>query len=579
MLLAVTLVAAFAWYHFAFEGFVFEGRVLDASTEQPLAGALVVAGADSATTVADGTFRLQHVKPPEAIGVTLPGYVAATARPLLPGQPLLAKVDPVTLDVVVLDADSGEPVVDADVRTQAARGQIVSQGRYRVGPMRPEDRVAVSAAGYTPRDVPYRGESSLEVTLPISLVGHVTNAATGKPVANAVVQVGGTAFTTGADGSYEVAARPTQGHLVALVPGFKRADLDLATTRGLDVRLQPNEVKALYMTHYAIGLPDARQHMLKLLETTELNAVVIDVKGDRGTLSYRSDVPLAEKIGANRDVSIQDVRALLESIHSRGGYAIARIVVFKDDLLARNGTQAGVDVAIRDARTGEPWVDGEDLAWVDAFRQPAWDYNVALAQEAIARGFDEVQFDYIRFPTDPAAGSSVDDASYSKPFTAANRVEALRSFLALARDAVHRAGGFLAIDTFGYSPWWEGDGGIGQQISVLADDVDYLCPMIYPSTFEAGVPGGMVYPSVVKDPHEVVYETLAHLTGRMSGKQAVVRPWLQYFDDYPWATGFKYDAAQVEAQKKAVGETGALGWMLWGDPSTSTTRGGLAPKR
>src|SRR5204862_7883847 len=140
--------------------------------------------------------------------------------------------------------------------------------------------------------------------------------------------------------------------------------------------------------------------------------------------------------------------SLLQNLHQHGAYAIARIVVFKDNILSRNGSRAGLDVGVHDRRTGGVWSDAEDLAWVDPFQQAAWDYNTALAREAIQRGFDEVQFDYIRFPTDPSPDSSIGDILYSKPFNEENRVGALNSFLQQAHKAVQEAGGFLSMDTF-----------------------------------------------------------------------------------------------------------------------------------
>ncbi len=435
----------------------------------------------------------------------------------------------------------------------------------------------MGAPGYSRQEVPYAGQASLEVALPISRVGRVTDARTGRAIPRATLSVLGSPVTTEADGTYDVQTRPRQGEVVALVPGYKRARLDLANERSLDLPLQPNDVKALYLTYYAVGNQQYLDKMYQLLDTTELNAVVMDVKGDRGFLAYHSQVPVAASIGANADPTIEDLPGLLQSLHDRGVYTIARIVVFKDDLLARNGARAGLDVAIKDRRNGGPWVDGEGLAWVDAFQPATWDYNVALAREAIERGFDEVQFDYVRFPTDPAAGNSVDNTLYTKPPTAANRVDALRSFLTRAHAAVNAAGGFLGIDTFGYTTWWDDDGGIGQDVSVLADVVDYVSPMVYPSTFDAGLPGSLVYPTVVRRPYEVVYESLKHAEDKLVGKRAVVRPWIQYFDDYPWATGLRYDAPQIEAQKKAVADAGLTGWMLW-DPANEYARGGLAAK-
>src|SRR5260370_10547508 len=321
---------------------------------------------------------------------------------------------------------------------------------------------------------------------------------------------------------------------------------------GLDVRLQPNPVRATYMAGFGNVVDDSRQEMYRVVDTTEVNAVVIDVKGDYGLLSYRSAVPLAEQIGANSAPTIDDLDSLLQNLHQRGAYAIARIVVFKDNILARNGSRAGLDVGVHDRRTGGVWSDAEDLAWVDPFQQAAWDYNTALAREAIQRGFDEAQFDYIRFATDPSPDGSVDDIQYSHPLTEQNRVSALKGFLSQAHAAVNDAGGFLSMDTFGYTTWWDNDGGIGQELEILADNIDYYSPMVYPSTFSAGLPGAIPYPDVVGRPYDTVYQSLKHVQEKLAGKRVVVRPWLQYFNYYPWATSMRCDAPQIEAHKNAV---------------------------
>ena len=153
----------------------------------------------------------------------------------------------------------------------------------------------------------------------------------------------------------------------------------------------------------------------------------------------------------------------------------------------------------------------------------------------------------------------------------------MNSFLQQAHTAVNDAGGFLSIDTFGYTTWWDDDGGIGQDLSILADDIDYYSPMVYPSTFNAGLPGDMPYPDVVSRPYDVIYQSLKHVQEKLAGKRVVVRPWLQYFDDYPWATRTRYDAAQIEAEKQAVVDSKSFGWMMW-NAGSLFTRGGLAPK-
>jgi hypothetical protein len=572
---ALALVGAAAWSHFSFAGFSVRGAVLDSATGQPIVGARVWSLRANAASGPDGSFSVGGIKPPEAVGVDARGYHAQTVRVTVPVDPLALRLEPIGVDIVAVDADSGLPVTAAlDAPSSAA---AVEGERIHVAPVMPGQQFSLKADGYLPAQGTYDGQAALHIPLQPKLNGRVTDAATGKGVAHARVSLADLVLSTDADGAYELKRRPGQGQLQVLAPGYRRALVDMSQRPGLDVQLQPNPVRATYMTYFAIGGQDYRDEMFHLLDSTEINAVVIDIKGDYGLLSYRSQVALAEQIGANSAPTIDDLDGLLKDLRGHGAYTIGRIVVFKDNMLARNGARVGLDVGVKDRRSGGPWIEGEDLAWVDPYQSAAWDYNTALAREAIERGFDEVQFDYIRFATDPSPDGSVDDIVYSRPMTEENRVTALKTFLGQAHKAVNEAGGFLSMDTFGYTTWWDDDGGIGQDLDLLADNIDYYSPMVYPSTFNAGLPGAIPYPDVVSRPYEVVYQSLKHAQQKLAGKRVVVRPWLQYFDDYPWATKFRYGAAQIEAQKKAVADANALGWMLW-NAGSLFNRGGLAPK-
>ncbi len=574
--LAIALVGAAAWYHFAFAGFSLHGEVVDNLSGQPVADAQVWSARASAAGDTDGSFVLDRVRPPDAVGVDAPGYHAQTLRVTDPFETLITRLDPVGVEVDAVDADTDAPV-PAVLDPVPSPVTSLGDGRVRIAPIRDGQTLSLSAAGYLPTQTAFTGQNVLRVPMQPRLDGHVTSASTGQPVANARVVVDGSTLVADANGAFELQHRPASGVVQVLAPGYRRGQVDVGQGAALDVQLQPNTVRATYFNYFAAGNADYRQNLLNMLDTTEINAVVIDVKGDYGLMSYHSNVPLADKIGANSSPTIDDLEGLLQTLHQHGAYVIGRIVVYKDNMLARNGPKAGLDVGVKDRRTGQLWVDGENMAWVDPFQTTAWDYNTDLAREAIQRGFDEVQFDYIRFPTDPSPDSSVADIQYAQPATEDSRVAALDGFLSQAHAAVTAAGGFLSMDTFGYTTWWNDDGGIGQDLQVLADDIDYYCPMIYPSTFNAGLPGGMPYPDVVSRPYDVVYLSLAHAEQKLQGKRALLRPWLQYFDDYPWATQIQYDAQQIVDQKTAVTDAHAEGWMLW-NAGSDFTRGGIDPK-
>jgi hypothetical protein len=336
---------------------------------------------------------------------------------------------------------------------------------------------------------------------------------------------------------------------------------DLAPHRRAE-RREP--VKALYITFFALGHEGLRTHAMELIEETELNAIVMDVKGDRGYIPYPSDVPLAAEIGAQDYIMVKDWEPFMAWFEERDVYTIARIVVFKDNPLAT----AKPEWAVTDARTGDLWRDREGLAWTDPFRDEVWDYNIAIAVEAARRGFDEIQFDYLRFPTD----GDIRAARFSEENTEEARRAAIVGFLKRARRALKPYGVKIAVDVFGYTTWRLDDTGIGQQIEEMAPYIDVLSPMLYPSTFHAGIPG---YRWTVPYPYETVYLSTKRAVERMEGTGVQVRPWIQDFPDYAYDRR-TYTPEEVRAQMRAAMDAGATGWMLW-DPRVRYTREALAP--
>lgn len=381
------------------------------------------------------------------------------------------------------------------------------------------------------------------------IVGRVVDARTGEGLALAHVagaaamrrsdETGGFALPVGA-GAQDIAVR---------APGYLRRALRLpALPDGpLTIALQPFRPKALYLSAYGIGSAVLRGDALRLVEQTELNALVIDVKGDASVVPYRSAALAAAGLAPQTVVTVADMPALLRSLREHGLYLIARIVVFKDQRLAA----ARPDWAVKTAE-GAVWHDREGLAWVDPSRRESWALSLALAEEAAAMGFDEIQFDYVRFPD--AAG-----LRFSRPDTAEQRMAAIAGFLDAARRRLERYNVFVAADIFGYVCWNTNDTQIGQQLEMLSDRIDYLSPMLYPSGFTWGIPG---YRQAVAWPYEIVHHTLREALRRTGLSGLRWRPWLQAFRDYAFDRR-PFGAHEIRAQIDAAEAIGTNGWMLW----------------
>jgi len=331
---------------------------------------------------------------------------------------------------------------------------------------------------------------------------------------------------------------------------------------------QTGFTKGIYVSYAALGDADFQAHIRELLETTELNAVVMDFKGDRGYLSFPTSVPLAQEIGAGRQPTVQDPAEFLKWFKDRDVYLIARIVTFKDNLV----TKAYPGWAVVDQATGGVWKDAEGLGWIDPNLHAGWDYNIALAQEAARLGFDEVQFDYVRFPTDGAIGR----ATFSLPNTQEQRVTAIAGFLSRAHEALQPLGVKLSADVFGYAPWTPSDLGIGQHVESVAPYLDVLSPMSYPSTFADGLLGeSPVYRNAIAYPYDVVFKTTERAIerARVANPEIVVRPWIQDFQDYAFDERI-YTPGEIRAQMDAARDAGGRGWLLW-DPAVRYTREAL----
>jgi hypothetical protein len=388
--------------------------------------------------------------------------------------------------------------------------------------------------------------------------GRVFDANSGRVIEEALVTLGDVAVTTDGSGNFQIRGAASQ--LGVRVYGYQRVRVDLppATAQEQSVGLKPFAPKALYLSFYGIGDRTLRESALSLIDATELNTLVIDVKGDRGRIPYKSAVSLTAQVGAQEIITVKDIDGLLKSLREKGIYTIARIVVFKDDPLA----SARGDLAVR-LPGGALWRDREGLAWTDPFKREVWDYNLAVAEEAARYGFDEIQFDYVRFP-------DAHGLVFSAPSNEKSRIKTIAEFLQSARKRLLPYNVFLSVDLFGYVCWNVDDTGIGQTLDAVAPYVDYLSPMLYPSGFHAGIPGCS---DPVAHPYEIVYRSLARAKERSALAPVRFRPWLQAFRDYAFDRR-AYSAKEIMQQIRAAEDFGSNGWMLW-NPRNEYSADGL----
>lgn len=383
----------------------------------------------------------------------------------------------------------------------------------------------------------------------LAVSGVVLDANTQRPIAGATVTTSGAVTQTDELGRFETASPDTT--IAARAPGYLRTEATpVACDEPCVLTLKPFRPKAVYLSVFGVTSTLLRDRAVSLADSTDINALVIDVKGDRGLTPYRSAA--REAIGAAAHTSrpapkARDFPGLLATLRARHLYLIARIVVFKDDPLA----DAHPQWSVHDA-DDMLWRDRENLQWMDPFSHEVWQHNLDLAEEAARMGFDEIQFDYVRFPDKSGL-------RFAQPNTQANRTAAIVGFLKEARQRLAPYNVFISADIFGYVCWNLDDTAIGQQIELLGAALDYISPMLYPSSFTWGLPG-LTNPT--EDPAQIVRRSLAEAKRRTKLPGVRFRPWLQAFRDYAFDHR-PFDQAAIKAQVDAADAAGTDGWMLW----------------
>ena len=313
----------------------------------------------------------------------------------------------------------------------------------------------------------------------------------------------------------------------------------------------PNSFYGLYSTSWVAGSSGV-DAIINAIQQANLNTLVIDIKDDTGMISFPSETPLAKEIGAGSR-RIANLTALLARLKQLKIYTIARIVVFKDPLLAKKHPE----YAVKD-KNGGLWHDRKGMTWVDPNNRIVWKYNLDIAKEAVNLGFSEIQFDYVRFLSDGILKNCI------YPFSnGAAKEDVIHDFLLSAKQDLNAMGIPLSADIFGLVLSVPDNLNIGQKLEKIASAVDYISPMVYPSHYPKGSFG---YAEPNRYPYEIINKAFQDGMKRIKGSKAKFRPWLQDFD----MGAPPYRREQLEAQIKALKANGVHDWLFW-NPSNRYT--------
>lgn len=552
------------------------GVITDLYTGMPVAGALVQASETiSAATDAEGRYVLTGVPETFRVTITADGYapvVSDVARTTL----FDAAIRPDTLRGAVTDGYTGRPIAGASVALGDLRATTDSNGQYVLRGVPEKGTMTISARGYARLDQPVERVTTLDVALrPDTLSGTLIDAQSRQPIRNATIiatlnlqssDVAMTRIDNSSDGSFTLEGIPEQGYLQVLAPGYRKAVIELRPgSVPATIELEPFYSKALYVTAAVASRWNLLMKYFDIIDATELNAIVIDIKSDLrddlGLVYYDSQVPIVRELGTFKPY--MDLRAILNEARRRGIYTIARVHMFShDNVLA----EAKPEWAAKDRTTGGIFYDypapSIRYAWLDPWNENVWDYNIQLSVEAALLGFDEIQYDYIRFPSLEFSPTDKDRLLLSREGTPEERWANITEVLKRSHRAINGAGAFFSVDVFGYTAFGPSRL-LGQNLSMMAEYTDYISPMIYPSHFN---PGEFGFDNPAKYPYEVIQKSMSAAFKQVEGKRALLRPWLQDFTLIwvPKELLVEYTPAEVRAQIRAVEEFDAsAGWILY----------------
>jgi len=368
-----------------------------------------------------------------------------------------------------------------------------------------------------------------------------------KPIPNATISDTKHSIKTDENGSFYIKSNEDRYFVKAC--GYRPYNFssDINTT---DILVEPINIKALYLTFWGANANSKTlKKLLNIIDNSAVNAIIVDIKNEYGSTSFKTSFTQANRYGADKQRTNRDIAKFMKLLKDRNIYTIARIVTFKDELQASHNPE----YAIKN-KNGRIWRNHDKMAWVDPYDKRSHNYAISIAEEAAKVGFDEINFDYIRFPAKRGL-------QFSKKNTQKNRLKAIDQFLTSAQDRLRKYGVFISVDTYGNICWAKDDIGIGQTVESLAKKADYLAPMLYPSGFAKG---SFRLKNPSEHPYIVIYRSIKNIKDRIDTKR--VRPWLQHFKDYAHKKR-DYRKFEINQQIKASNDINTSGWMMWSPSS------------
>lgn len=562
---------------------VIRGRVIDAWTNQPLAGVQIQASETlSMTTAADGVYQLVGVPESFTLKATYPDYVPFS-QDMTKQISLDVTLTNGILQGTVTDQYSGAPLAGVAVAVGDSTTTTDAQGKYQFRDLATRADVAFTLDGYSKVSIDARATTMADAVLrPDELRGVIVSAKDDAPIQHATIVATEALDKLGVaqvridntNGEFVLKGVPETGFLQILAPGYRKLVVPIESGKIPDtLKLEPFVAKAVYVTSAVAANTDLLMKFFDQIDRTELNAIVIDLKSDLrddlGLVYYDSQVPIVKELGTS--YPYYDIKAILAEAKRRNIYTIARVHIFShDNVLA----EAKPEWAAKDRETGGIFYEYPTstikYAWMDPFNENVWDYNIALGQEAALYGFDEINYDYIRFPSLEFGLKDGERLLLSQdPVTPEMRYANITKVLEKSQPAIHSAGAFLSVDIFGFTTEGPIDI-IGQSIPTMSDFTDYVSPMVYPSHYG---PGYLGYANPAKYPYEVILRTMEMGQKQLEGKRARLRPWLQDFTLIwvPQDQIVQYGPDEVRAQIRAVQDANTeAGWLLYSSSNTYT---------